>query len=859
MIRVCLEGNRSAMKTQTTTPHLLSAGHSGGNETRMRGTLIAVERMPVGLLSIVLALVYFALAKLSLAFAVAPGYATAVWPPSGLAVAAALLFGNRIWPGVWLGAAAVNFTVGSSFVAAVAVGSGNTLEALAAATMIRRFMGVPFRFEHGEDVIVFMMAAALSALIAAGFGVVPITAGNNLGLEATFVNAWTWWLGDVAGIIIFVPLILSWSSTGSPAWSPPAKVELVLFAVLVLFAAYLAFSGGARYSQPIPRSYLMVPFVLWGAFRFGQRETTTAVAALYGVALWHTLAGSGPFAMAEMNASLLLLLTYTIVLQGIGLVLSAVIGERSRAMAQLREERDELETRVRSRTLELEHINRVLNRDIVEREKAELRFKRLLESAPDAMVIIDKDGNVVLVNSQVEKLFGYPRHELVSRPAEMLLSRRYRAADNENGARYFRETQARPMGSGLELHGLHRKGDEFPIEISVSPLATEEGTLVVIAIRDISERKLAEATRARLAAIVESSQDAILSRDLSGRVLSWNVGAERLFGYTAAEVIGRDLTLVPPERTDEISDNRRLIKQGLQVSNYQTVRLAKDGRRIDVSLSGSAVMDDNGNIIGMASILRDITPLKRAEQALQKAHDDLETRVAERTAELSRINAELEKFAYIASHDLQEPLRTVINFSDLLERRYSDKLDADGREFMGFIVNGVGRMRRLIDDLLEFSRMGQERVVRQTVDSEAVLGQVLANLGQSLAECETVVTHDSLPTVLADPGQLEQLLQNLIGNAIKFRSAEAPTVHIGVETEAADWVFSVRDNGIGLDPRFANRIFEMFQRLHGASKFAGSGVGLAICKKIVERHAGRIWVESTEGHGATFYFTLPRQ
>jgi light-regulated signal transduction histidine kinase (bacteriophytochrome) len=289
------------------------------------------------------------------------------------------------------------------------------------------------------------------------------------------------------------------------------------------------------------------------------------------------------------------------------------------------------------------------------------------------------------------------------------------------------------------------------------------------------------------------------------------------------------------------------------------MRVAKDGRQIDVSLSGSPIMDDSGNIIGMASILRDITPLKMAEQELQQAHDDLERRVAERTAELSRINAELEKFAYIASHDLQEPLRTVINFSDLLERRYQDKLDADGREFLGFIVSGVLRMRRLVDDLLEFSRTGHERVVRKPVDCEGVLERVLASLGQSVAECGAVVTHDALPTVLADAGQLEQLLQNLVGNALKFRGDKQPVVHIGIEAQPADWLFSVADNGIGLDPRFAGRIFEMFQRLHGVGKYVGSGVGLAICKKIVERHAGRIWVESTEGRGATFYFTLPRQ
>src|SRR4051812_46973047 len=270
-------GKPTAVRNEAniTSSEIDSAG-SQFSEPRMRATLIALKRLPAPALAALFAILYFGCAKLSLMLAVAPGYATAVWPPSGLAVAAALLFGNRIWPGIWIGAAAANFTIGSSLVAAVAVGSGNSLEALAAAAMIRRYMEVPFRFERGEDVIVFITAATLSALIAAGIGVVPIAMGNNLALDAIMVNAWTWWLGDVAGIIIFVPLILGWSSAERAAGPPPMKVELAVFALLVALAAYLAFSGGARYSQPIPRSYLMVPFVLWGAFRFGQRETTTA-------------------------------------------------------------------------------------------------------------------------------------------------------------------------------------------------------------------------------------------------------------------------------------------------------------------------------------------------------------------------------------------------------------------------------------------------------------------------------------------------------------------------------------------------------------------------------------------------------
>ena len=239
-----------------------------------------------------------------------------------------------------------DFTINSSVFVSVAIGTGNTLEALAAAILIRRFVGVPYRFQRGEDVIIFMAAAIVAAAIAAGIGLMPMALGSGLTLEELFTNVWTWWLGDVAGIIVFVPLILSWGGGDALVWPPRQKIEAVLFAVLLVVTAYLAFSGGARYAPPIPRSYLLVPFVLWVSFRFGQRETATAVATVCGIALWYTLAGRGPFATGALNSSLLLLLTYIIVLQGMGLVLCAVIGERSRAMAQVLEERDELESRV---------------------------------------------------------------------------------------------------------------------------------------------------------------------------------------------------------------------------------------------------------------------------------------------------------------------------------------------------------------------------------------------------------------------------------------------------------------------------------------------------------------------------------
>jgi light-regulated signal transduction histidine kinase (bacteriophytochrome) len=263
-------------------------------------------------------------------------------------------------------------------------------------------------------------------------------------------------------------------------------------------------------------------------------------------------------------------------------------------------------------------------------------------------------------------------------------------------------------------------------------------------------------------------------------------------------------------------------------------------------LSISPIKDPAGSVTGASAIARDITDRKRAEEVL-----------ARRTEELARSNAELEQFAYVASHDLQEPLRTVANFAQLLLKRYRGKLDAKADDFIDFIVDGVTRMQGLINDLLAYSRVGNRGKESGPADSAALLRQALENLQAAVDESGAQITCERLPVVNCDGGQIMQVFQNLVGNSIKFRNGPPPRIHVGVERTAAEWVFSVRDNGIGIDPQYAGRIFEIFQRLHAQREYPGSGIGLAIARKIVERHGGRIWVESKLQQGATFFFTLP--
>ena len=273
-----------------------------------------------------------------------------------------------------------------------------------------------------------------------------------------------------------------------------------------------------------------------------------------------------------------------------------------------------------------------------------------------------------------------------------------------------------------------------------------------------------------------------------------------------------------------------------------------DGTLRDLSARAKVFAGPDGHSPRMTGVFWDITERKRAEERLRGL-----------LVELERSNKELELFAYVASHDLQEPLRMVSSYTQLLERRYSDKLDDDAREFIGYAVDGASRMQRLINDLLDFSRVSTRGRPLAPTDISEVLGTVRANLSVAIEEAGALITNDDLPEIVADAGQMSQLLQNLVGNAIKFRNGERPHVHVRAVEHDDLWEFSVHDDGIGIEPEYFERIFVIFQRLHTKGDYPGTGIGLALCKRIVERHGGRIWVESKPHEGSTFFFTLPKR
>lgn len=382
-------------------------------------------------------------------------------------------------------------------------------------------------------------------------------------------------------------------------------------------------------------------------------------------------------------------------------------------------------------------------------------------------------------------------------------------------------------------------------------------------------------TDPHFAEVLAIADDAIISVDAAQSITMFNRGAERIFGYTVEEVIGQPLELLMPDRFKQhhraqVHDFAAApVAARVMAERREIYGRRKDGTEFPAEASIAKLRLDTGMVFTV--ILRDISARKAAEVALQKAHDELEIRVKERTAELSdknrqlaqqarelaHSNADLEQFASVASHDLQEPLRMVASYTQLLVRRYQGRIDSDADEFMQFIVDGALRMQRLINDMLSFSRVGTRGRAFEPTALAAVMQRVLVNLKAAIDESGAEIRVEALPEIWADATQMELLLQNLVSNAIKFRGDARPSIDVTAMRTQDGWQIIVADHGIGIDPKYAERIFVIFQRLHSAADYPGTGIGLAICKRIVERHGGRIWVTSEPGRGSSFCFTLP--
>ncbi|MCE5267722.1 MAG: PAS domain S-box protein [Planctomycetaceae bacterium] len=515
-------------------------------------------------------------------------------------------------------------------------------------------------------------------------------------------------------------------------------------------------------------------------------------------------------------------------------------------------------------------------RDVTERLRIERdiravsRYARgLLEASLDPLVTISPAGKITDVNEATVSATGLPRQRLIGSDFSDYFTEPDRA----------RQGYQRVLTDGLvhdyALTIRHVDGHTIDVLYNAVVYRNEAGQVqgVFATARDVTERnrtaaelekhrrhleELVEQRTAELRyqlqlvqSIANEAAESIIVTDREGRVTFLNPEAQRTFQFTAEDAFGQvfhDLT--HHHRTDgslypaQDCPLHTVYTAGETVRDHEDVFFRKDGSAMAVECS-SAPLEVAGHRIGGVLIARDITERKRAEETLRKAAD-----------QLARSNEELEQFAYVASHDLQEPLRVISGYVQLIDHKYKGRLDADGDQFLHYITDGATRMRQLITDLLDYSRVGTRGKALQPTDLKKVLGRVEADLKGVIDESGAAIKCRPLPTVLGDETQLARLFQNLIGNAIKFRNQRPPEIEISASRDGDHWTLAVRDNGIGIEPQYWERIFVIFQRLHTRQKYPGTGIGLAICKRIVERHGGTIWLDSQPGDGTTFYFTL---
>ena len=695
----------------------------------MAGSVATMQRAPyLGQVAAVAA-IYLLAAKLSLLLAIPPGYATPVWPPSGIALAAALALGSRIWPGIWLGAALANLTVQASLTAATLIATGNTLEALAATFLVQRYVGIPYRFARGEDVLRFVALVVPSAAIAATAGVTSLAAGGTVAWADYFANWLTWLGGDAAGMIIVTPLILSWAEREAIRWSWPARIERICFWLLLLAFAFMVLDSAVLGLPPFPRTYLVLLFIIWAGFRFSQREVaaTTAVVCVIAVAL--TIAGRGPFVSAALNVSLLSLLGFMSTLATTGLVVAAVVGERQRAVEQLRERRDELLAQVEEDTRELQQANLALKQDLG-------------------------------VRAQLQQQLS--------------------------------------------------------------------------------------ATEQRLRLLMDGIQDyAIIMLDPDGRVVSWNLGAQRITGYRSEEITGRHFSCFYPTEAVE----RHLPEKQLHLADVdgrcenEGWRVRQDGTNYWANVIVTSLYEAAGQPRGYAMVIRDLTDRKRVES-------------------LEQSERQINEFLAMLGHELRNPLAPIRNALDLM--RINAGTDPTQEWARAVIERQITQLSHLVDDLLDVSRITSGKIVLQREPIElnaAVARAVDASRPHIDARGQTLQVNLSgqpLP-VEADFTRLSQVVMNLLNNAAKY-TPQGGQIQISVGREGANAVVRVRDTGIGMSSELKARVFDLFVQGDRSLDRAegGLGIGLTLVKRLVELHGGSVEALSDgPGQGSEFLFRLP--
>ena len=771
---------------------------------------------------VLLALAYAATGILGLSMPYAGSHITLVWLPTGIAVAALLRWGWSMWPGVLIAAFLVNLSIGSSWQLAAGIALGNTLGPLLAAWLLHR-AGFHPAFDRQKDVGLFIAAAAFGMTVSASCGVEALGLAGLVPPGAA-ASAWlSWWMGDTVGVLLAAPLLLTLTVKNLRQLGRNRN-ELLLWVLLAGPAAWLAFIHAYdAVDRSLPMAFLTLPLLAWSAQRFGSTGAALGGLGFSMVAAVSTAAGRGTFHIGDVHLGLFLLWSYMATTVLMGLLITALQAERAKVEETLRE--------------------------------SEEKLRGLYELSPLGIALTDMQGQYVEFNEAFRQICGYSAEELKTLDYWTLTPKKYEADE----ARQLESLQRRGRYGPYEKEYVRKDGSMVPLRLNGMLITGDDGRNYIWSIvEDITDRRTAELAmareRTRLETLLRTASDGIHMLDADGLLTEANDAFLDMLGHDRTAV-GRlhvadwDAGLHP----EDIRGRIDALIAGTGASVFETRHRRRDGRVIDVEINACSIELEGRRFVYASS--RDITERNLQRQQLRDLNVNLEAHVRQRTQELARANKELEAFSYSVSHDLRAPLRALDGYARLVREKDAAQLSGEGHQMLERICVNAGKMGALIDDILQFSRVGRHEMRFDDVDMTALARAVSLEMGAEYASAKVEIA--TLPHTWGDASMLRQVWANLIGNALKFSSrARSPQVEVGVAQQDGEAAYFVRDNGVGFDMAHAGKLFEAFQRMHTEKEFPGTGAGLAIVKRIVERHGGRVWAEAQPGQGATLFFCL---
>ena len=826
---------------------------------------------------------YFVLAELSLLFSFQTSNATPVWPPSGLAFALMLHYGNRIAPAILAGAFAANVVVFSlnnaadnitivwvSFIICI----GNTAETLTGWSLLRKLVpGVSDNnyFNNVNHIFRFLLVTIVMCLVSSIIGTTAVYSGSIIDSSHYFTTWLTWWLGDVSGIILITPAILIWidffrnSNSGVTPWKRyRVRMETILFFALVVLASGIVFDNWIFKLGIFRWSFWIFPVVVWAGIRFKQHVTVVALLICSVISILGTVSGHGTFsgipvgeADVDLNASLLALQSFICIVTVSALALNASVNERKQTEAKLRELSNQLEKSVAERTDELKERHRFI--------------ETLFDSVEDLMAVFDKEGNYISVNKKVEEVYSKKREDIIGKNILDVFPSLRNSEMTDNLKKASSGQTVHSIAYRSPVTGRYYENFYVPLrnewqEIYGVLLIGHDNTAIMEAAEKLetANTKLTEAQR--LAHIGNWEWNIVEDK------ITWSDELYRIFGLVPREFEASFPNYLRYIHPDEREHVRTIVQDALinrePFSFYHRV-VRPDGTIRILHGRGEIHMNDDKQPISMAGTAQDVTELKQAENEVRKITDEL----MRYNKELEQTNKALESFTFVASHDLQEPVRKIRTFLNLITEKETANLSEKSKDYINRTVRAATQMQQLIHDLLLYSRTTSSAEHFKKTDLNIILRDVTIELKEMIEEKHASIEAGKLPELEVIPFQFHQFFINMISNSLKFSGADRkPQIHIKADIADSNSIelnnggadktyyrITITDNGIGFDARYDEKIFDLFQRLHSKHKYSGTGIGLAICKKIIENHDGFITAHGEPDKGATFIIYLPER